>query len=109
MATWGSLDDIFTLPADPPAAVGEDEDAAMTAATVAAMLNEHARLRTLLADTIAAAPASGQDYWIGMSVDEVAVRGESPEAVMAAIDRRGVAGGTVVLEFVSAEPQVFVL
>ena len=107
MAMRGDLDDVFTLPASPTSAGGEGE--VIAAATVSAMLDEHARLRTLLADTIAAAPASGQDYWIGMSVDEVAVRGESPEAVMAAIDRRGVAGGTVVLEFVSAEPQVFVL
>ncbi len=78
-------------------------------ATVAAMLDEHAQLRTLLADSIAAAPASDDDYWIGMSVDGIAVCGESPDAVMAIIDGRGMAGETVVLEFVSAEPQVIVL
>lgn len=78
-------------------------------ATVSAMLDEHARLAALLRDAIAAAPVSDDDYWVGMSVDEVAVRGESPEAVMAAIDQRGMGGGTVVLEFVSAEPQVIVL
>ena len=78
-------------------------------ATVSAMLDEHARLGTLLRDAIAAAPMSDDDYWVGMSVDEVVVRGKSPEAVMAAIGGRGMAGGTVVLEFVSAEPQVIVL
>ena len=88
----------------------ESSDGATTkATTVSAMLDEHARLVALLRDAIAAAPAPDDDYWVGMSVDEVVVRGESPEAVMAAIDGRGMAGGTVVLEFVSAEPQVIVL
>ena len=82
---------------------------ALDPATVAAMLNEHARLRSLLNDAIAATPVSDDDYWIGMSVDGIAVRGESPEAVMAIIDGRGTAGETVVLEFVSAEPQLIVL
>ena len=82
---------------------------ALDPATVAAMLNEHARLRSLLNDAIAATPVSDDDYWIGMSVDGIAVRGESPDAVMAIIDGRGTAGETVVLEFVSAEPQVIVL
>ena len=91
-------------------AARENADGATTgAATVSAMLDEHARLGALLRDAIAAAPAPDDDYWVGMSVDEVMVRGESPEAVMAAIDGRGMAGGTVVLEFVSAEPQVIVL
>ena len=78
-------------------------------ATVAAMLDEHARLGMPLADAIAVAPASDVDYWIGMSVDGIAVCGESPDAVMAIIDARGMAGETVVLEFVSAEPQVIIL
>ena len=78
-------------------------------ATVAAMLDEHARLRSLLNDAIAATPVSSVDYWIGMSVDGIAVCGEMPDAVVAIIDGRGMAGETVVLEFVSAEPQVIVL
>ena len=82
---------------------------ALHPATVAAMLDEYARLGTLLADAIAAAPASDDDYWIGMSVDGIAVCGESPDAVMAIIDGRGMSGEMAVLEFVSAEPQVIVL
>ena len=82
---------------------------ALDPATVAAMLDEHARLRSLLNDAIAATPLSDDDYWIGMSVDGIAVCGESPDAVMAIIDGRGMAGETVVLEFVSAEPRVIVL
>ena len=91
-------------------AASDNSDGATTeAATVSAMLDEHARLGALLRDAIAATPAPDDDYWVGMSVDEIVVRGKSPEAVMAAIDGRGMAGGTVVLEFVSAEPQVIVL
>ena len=88
-----------------PAVSGATTDVA----TIAAMLDEHVRLERLLSDAIAAAPASDDDYWIGMSVDGVPVCGESPDAVMAIIDGRGMAGETVVLEFVSAEPQVIVL
>ena len=77
--------------------------------TVAAMLDEHARLRSLLKDVIAATPELDGDYWVGMGVDEVAVRGESPETVMAAIEANGIADGTVVIELVSSEPQVFIL
>ena len=38
---------------------------------------------------IAAMPASGEDYWVGMGIDEVVVRGESAEAVMDGIDTSG--------------------
>ena len=108
MVTWGNLDDIFTLPANPTSA-GGGEDEVMAAATVSAMLDEHARLRSLLRNAIAETPASGKDYWVGMGLDEVVARGESPEAVMSVIEGAGMAGGTVVLEVVSSEPQVFVL
>ena len=79
------------------------------AKTVAAMLDEHARLRSLLKDAIVATPASAEDYWVGMGIDEVVVRGESAEAVMAGIEASGKADGVVVLEFVSSEPRVIIL
>ena len=107
MTTRGNLDDVFTLPANPTSAGGEGE--VITAATVSAMLDEHDRLRSLLRNAIAETPAPNKEYWAGMGLDEVAVHGESPEAVMAAIEGNGMAGGTVMMEFVSAEPQVFVL
>ena len=88
-----------------PAASGDAWDAV----TVSAMLNEHARLRSLLMDAIAAMPASDEDYRVGMGIDEVAVRGESAETVIAGIDASGRAGCAVVLEFVSSAPQVIVL
>ena len=82
---------------------------ALDAATVSAMLDEHARLRVLLMDAIKATPASDEDYWVGMGIDEVVVRGESAETVMAGIEAGGSAGGTVVIEFVGCEPQVIIL
>lgn len=104
MAIKKSFDDVAAS-GTVPAVDGK----ALDPARVAAMLDEHARLGTLLADAIAAAPVPDDDYWIGMSVDGIAVCGESPDAVVAIIDGRGMAGETVVLEFVSAEPQVIVL
>ncbi len=93
------------VPGTVPAVDGKGLDPA----TVAAMLDEHARLRSLLNDAIAAMHVSSVDYWVGMGTDEVVVRGETAEAVMAGIDAGGTAGFAVVLEFVSAEPQVIVL
>ncbi len=87
-------------------AVGGD---ASDAVTVSATLNEHVRLPALLKDAIGAMPASGKDCWVGMGVDEVVVRGESSEAVMAGIEAGGTAGCAVVLEFVIREPQVIIL
>ena len=99
----------MTAKEDPGAVAPSSGGEVLDAATVAAMLDEHARLGALLKDAIAAAPASDDDYWVGMGVNQVVVRGESPEAVMAIIEAGEAAGGTVVLEFVSAEPQVIVL
>ena len=73
-------------------------------ATVSAMLNEHARLRSLLEVAIAAMPAFSVYYWVGIGTDEFVVRGETAEAVVAGIDAGGTSGSAVVLEFVSAEP-----
>ena len=73
MAISKNLDDVAASGTTPVI-----DGKALDPATVAAMLYEHARLGTLLADAIAAAPASGDDCWIGMSVDGIAVCGESP-------------------------------
>ena len=100
MAAGGSLDDVLAQ---------ANGGAAMDEASVSAMLDEHARLRSLLRSAIDAAPALDEDYWFGMGLDEVVARGASPEAVMTAIESRGMAGGTVVMEFVSSKPQVIVL
>ncbi len=100
MAARGNLDDALTPPTG---------GAVMEPAAVSAMLDEHARLRSLLRNAVAARSAPDNDYWVGIGLDEVVVDAESPEAVMTAIERRGMAGGTVVMEFVSSVPQVFVL
>ena len=84
-------------------------DGKVAASTVSAMLEEHARLRSALKDVISAAPAQQEDYWIAMGSDEVVVCGESLESVMASIEAAGTVGGTIVTEFVSAEPQLIVL
>ena len=56
-----------------PVADGE----ALESATVSAMLDEHARLRSLLEDAIAATPTSDEDYWVGIGIDEVVMHGDS--------------------------------
>ena len=84
-------------------------DDKVAASTVPAMLEEHARLRSALKNAILAAPAQQEDYWIAMGIDEVVVCGKSLESVMASIEAAGMAGGTIVTELVSAEPQLIVL
>ena len=70
------------------------------------MLNEHARLRALLKGAIAAMPALDTDYW-GRHGDWLSCGASAMgrSGVVATIDGRGMAGETVVLEFVSTEPQ----
>lgn len=49
---------------------------------------------------------SDADYWVGVRIDEVVLRGEFTEVAMAGIDLRGKAGNAGVIEFVRSEPQV---
>ena len=56
-------------------------------------------------DAIAAPPASGEDYWVGMGIDEVVVLGESVEVMMAGVKAWGAAGSAVVIEVMSCELQ----
>ena len=78
-------------------------------AVVKAMLDEHARLSSCVKDRIAALPAVEQDLWVGMGSDEFLVSGESLPDVMDRLAERGMADGTVVVEFLSANPRVLVL
>ena len=73
MAIRENLDEILAS-GTVPAVDGE----ALDAATVLETLDEHARLRALLKDAIAATPASADEYRVSMGIDEIAVSAESP-------------------------------
>ena len=77
--------------------------------TVAASLAEHARLTAVLRDKIAELGDSDHDRWVGLGCDEFPVIGRSLPEVMAKLEQRGVSDGTVVVEFLSAEPVEMIL
>ena len=89
--------------------IGGDPGALTDVATVKAMLDEHASLSSCVKDRIAAMPAAEQNLWVGMRSDEVLVSGESLTDVMDLLEERGMIDGTVVVEFLSADPTVLVL
>lgn len=89
--------------------VGMTGGALTDAAAVKAMLDEHAKLSSCVKDRIAALPAVEQDLWVGMGSDEILVSGETLPDVMDRLEERGMADGTVVVEFLSADPTVLVL
>ena len=74
-----------------------------------AMLDEHARLSSCIKARIAALPAVEQDLWVGMGSDEFLVSGETLPDIMDLLAERGVADGTVVVEFLSPNPRTLVL
>ena len=86
-----------------------DHDALTDVTVVKAMLDEHTRLSSCVKDRIASMPAVEQDLWVGMGSDEVLVSGESLPDIMDMLEQRGMADGTVVVEFLSADPTVLVL
>lgn len=94
---------------EPQFGIGGDDGALTDVATVKAMLDEHARLLSCVKNHIAAMPAVEQDLWVGMGCDEFLVSGESLPDVMDLLEERGMADGTVVVEFLSADPTVLVL
>ena len=76
---------------------------------VAASLAEHARLSSALRDKIAELADRAGDRWVGLGDDEFLVIGQSLPDVMAKLEQRGVSDGTVVVEFLSAEPVEMIL
>ena len=89
--------------------IGGDDSTLTDVAAVKAMLDEHARLLSCVKARIAAMPTVEQDLWVGMGSDEVLVSGESLPDVMDLLEERGMIDGTVVVEFLSADPTVLVL
>ena len=77
--------------------------------SVVESLAEHARLTAVLRDQIAGLADSDNDRWVGLGCDEFLVIGQSLPDVMAKLEQRGVSDGTVVVEFLSAEPVEMIL
>ncbi len=78
-------------------------------AAVAARIDEHERLSRLLKVAIETLDDPPHDLWVGMGTDGVLVKGASLGDLMHQFRRSGVAEGTTVAEFLSAEPTELVL
>ena len=78
-------------------------------AAVAARIDEHERLSRLLKAAIESLEDLPYDLWVGMGTDGVLVKGASLKDLMDQFRRSGVAEGTTVAEFLSAEPPELVL
>lgn len=95
----GTPDDGDSVPGE----IGVDVD------SVVESLAEHARLTAALRDKIAELGDSESDRWVGLGCDEVLVIGRSLPELMVKLQQRGVSDGTVVVEFLSAEPVEMIL
>ena len=78
-------------------------------AAVVARIDEHERLSRLLKAAIESLEDPPYDLWVGMGTDGVLVKGASLGDLMRQFRRSGVADGTTVAEFLSAEPTELVL
>ena len=77
--------------------------------SVVESLAAHSRLTAVLQDKIAELGDSDHDRWVGLGHDAFLVIGQSLPEVMAQLEKRGVSDGTVVVEFLSAEPVEMIL
>ena len=79
------------------------------AASLVERMDEHERLATRMKSEIASLPELTGDRWVAMGLDEALEIGNSLSEVLARIEEKGLADGTVVVEFLSAEPEALIL
>ena len=76
---------------------------------LAVRMDEHERLTARLRNEIASLPEITADLWVAMSLDGVLETGNSLEEVLSKIEAKELADGTVIVEFLNAEPEVLIL
>ena len=74
-----------------------------------ARMDEHERLTARLRSAIASLPEFNGDRWVAMGRDEALEVGDSLDEVLARIEAKGLADGTVVVEFVSPDRSAMIL
>ena len=72
-------------------------------------MDEHERLTALLQKEIESLPETADDRWVAMGRDGVMETGDSLEEALSKIEAKGLADGTDIVEFLSAEPEVLIL
>ena len=72
-------------------------------------MDEHERLAALMQEEIESLPEIADDRWVAMGRDGVLETGNSLEEALHKIEAKGLADGTVIVEFLSAEPEVLIL
>ena len=72
-------------------------------------MDEHERLNALMQKEIESLPETTDDRWVAMGRDGVLETGNSLEEALSKVEAKGLADGTVIVEFLSAEPEVLIL
>ena len=76
---------------------------------LAARMDEHERLTARMQKEIESLPKTSDDRWVAMGRDGALEVGDSLEEVVSIVKAKGMADGTVIVEFLSAEPEVLIL
>ena len=72
-------------------------------------MDEHERLAVLMQREIESLPETADDQWVAIGRDGVLETGNSLEEALSKVEAKGLADGTVIVEFLSAKPEVLIL
>ena len=72
-------------------------------------MDEHERLTARMQGEIEFLPEITSDKWVAMGRDEVLEVGDSLEEVVSIVKAKGMAGDTVVVKLLTANPEVMIL
>ena len=72
-------------------------------------MDEHERVAALMRREIESLPETADDRWVAMGRDGVLETGTSLEEALSKVEAKGLDDGTVIVEFLSAKPEVLIL
>ena len=78
-------------------------------AEIPQVIEEFGGVAALMQKEIESLPETTDDRWVAMGRDGVLETGNSLEETLSKVEAKGLADGTVIVEFLSAEPEVLIL